>query len=123
MTYDRKFQRMEFREAVNCQLPLKTLGQEGFPSISGGCLSCDLSGGGIQLRTECFIPLRAEVTLDFYLGNESPVALEGRVVWAQKVPHAENYRIGVEFVESQQNMRAKETVGRFIESLRLSSSG
>lgn len=96
----RKYPRVPFREGVhfhiqNLDQPL----EEPF-RMSGGCLAYDLSEGGIRCWVDEFIPLNTEITVDFYLDPTLPVAVTGRVVWVQKVPHSESYQIGLEFKDT-----------------------
>ena len=88
----RQFQRIRFAEPVEYRLT------EGIPA--SGCLSYNISEGGIRLKTDQFLPLNADMILNFRLSTDEPVSVNGKVVWVQKVPHAENYHVGVQFDHS-----------------------
>ncbi len=67
----------------------------------GGCVACDLSEEGIKISCEDFIPVNSELILQMKLERIPQVMdLTGQVVWAQRVPHAERYHIGIKFVGS-----------------------
>ena len=54
------------------------------PKQFGGCLSCDLSQGGIRVQLSDFIPLNSEMTLQIQLSDESVVDYPCRVAWVEK---------------------------------------
>jgi Tfp pilus assembly protein PilZ len=79
------------------------------PSMYGGCLSCDLSEGGIRVRFNDFIPLGTELALQIKLADDNFVDCSGRVVWVQKNRFGDSYQAGLEFAgrETIPNTRKK----------------
>jgi len=64
----------------------------------------DISSAGMKITSDLFIPEDNRVTLKFYL--DSPLAVEGRVVWARECGKG-NYHIGLEFTgDSEENKKA-----------------
>lgn len=108
----RKSPRVDFREPVRYAVKDSERG----PGRGGDCLSCDLSAGGIRIRADEFIPLQADLTLDFNLQPDAPLAMEGRVAWVQKVPHAETYQIGVQFRNAVSDSCWQRSLREFIQS-------
>jgi hypothetical protein len=104
---NRKFLRREFREAVGYRYP-ETL-------VLNGSVGCDLSEGGIRFRTEEFLPQDAQVVVNIQLKADREATLEARIIWVQKVPHAETYHIGCEFLESRDNVFPRFIVKNFLE--------
>jgi len=88
----RQFPRIDFAEPVEYRL------NEGIPA--SGSLGYNISEGGVRLRTDQFIPLNADMVLNFRLNSDAPLSVPGKVVWVQKVPHAESYQVGVQFDDS-----------------------
>lgn len=97
MENKRRDARMIFREPIRYHL--KNSDQDTNPDtcFTGAGLSCDLSQSGIRIRSTDFLPLSADIFMDFFLKQERPVQAQGRVVWVQKQPHSEYYQIGVRF--------------------------
>jgi len=104
----RQFKRAVFREAVQYQA------REA--SDYGGCLAHDVSEGGIRINSNDFIPLDTEVSLSIRLHSDHVAELAARVVWIQKLPYAERYQVGLEFVHGSSNMESKEDIRNYIQS-------
>ena len=86
----RKYHRVEYREPVRYHMREQ--------SKFGGCLSNDISEGGIKLNFDDFVSIRSEVNIQVRLENTPQVVdLIGKVVWVQQVPFSERYRVGLEF--------------------------
>lgn len=112
---NRKYRRIAFREPVQYQFaPQTDLGDSPI-SRFGGFLSCDLSAGGARFRANDFIPLDAELSLDIPIyGGDEVLSLDGKVVWIQKLPHAEHYFFGLCFIETPQNSQDRKALREFI---------
>ena len=117
----RRYSRVIYREAVHYQiLP----GVHADPAAGrpikpfGGCLSWDLSEGGIRFRSDEFIPLNMELALQFSLGPKTPLGVEAKVVWVQKCPHSEYFFLGLEFKETARNQQAKQDLQQYVFRLR-----
>ncbi len=107
MQEQRRFKRADFRQ------PYQLDSERG--QLIGACVACDLSAGGVRLRGEQFVPLHSRIRVKFAVEDGQPLILEGRVVWVQRVPHSEEYQIGVEFDESDTNMYPRSRIYRYIE--------
>ena len=87
----RRFPRRFFSDAV----ALKTRPDSPYQ----GCLGCDLSPGGLRFLHHDFLSLGQEVFLQIHVGPESLWDVRGKVIWSSQQPHAENYMVGVEFLQ------------------------
>ncbi len=89
----RRFRRVRFSEPVHYQLKET--------SRFGGCLSLDISEGGMKINFDDFIPLNTEIALQLKLtGIPRIIDLLGKVVWLQQVPFSERYHVGLRFEQS-----------------------
>ena len=77
-------------------------------------MAFDLSEGGLRFRAEDFIGLNTEVFCDIPLEGEQTVRMTGRIMWVQKVPHAENYHVGLEFVDNSSTLESKIPLGKYL---------
>lgn len=85
----RNFKRIRFDRPVRFQFK--------DPSCFGGCLSQDISAGGVRVNFNDFVPLWTELTLRIQLAGERIVECKGCVVWVAKLPFMDRYQIGLEF--------------------------
>ncbi|MBI5150508.1 MAG: PilZ domain-containing protein [Candidatus Omnitrophica bacterium] len=102
----RKYRRIDFREPVQ-------FGSAN-PVRSGGCLSCDLSEGGLRINVNEFVPPGTGLTLQIPLPAQKIVEYTGRVAWVSKLPFAERYQLGLEFSKDEIFCLARNEVGQFI---------
>ena len=103
----RRFRRVAFKGPV--QFRTKSQGEPA------ACVAYDLSERGIRLNSSDFIPAREEMVLTLQMDFGVQIDLPGRVIWVQRVPHAENYHIGLEFVQPADNQVLHE-LQEYIES-------
>ncbi len=75
MEQRRKFERVTFREPVQYNLTHE--------KQFGGCLSFDLSVGGLQFRSFDFFPVHKEMTFSFSVQENRQLSVSGRVAWIQ----------------------------------------
>jgi len=115
MDNKRKFQRVSFRDPVGCQIPGSIPFGETVSEDFGGCLCFDISKGGMRLRSNEFVPLSTEMVFRVPLGPEDVVEVAGEVVWTQKYPHAEQYQLGVRFLDEDRNFQGKRILDQMIE--------
>ena len=83
---------------VSCSQPVHFQFKD--PAQFGGCLSRDLSEGGIQITSNDFVPLGSELVLQIQLATEKAVECVGRVVWVRGLPLMDRYQAGLEFLQS-----------------------
>jgi c-di-GMP-binding flagellar brake protein YcgR len=90
---------------VNTHLPVRYQ-LKGHPTKFGHTLSRDISEGGIRLLLNEFLPPKTEVLLEMIVLGKivDPLA---RVVWSQRIPHSDDYQIGLEFSEIDEIEREK----------------
>ena len=105
----RKFRRVDFREPINYQF---SAGKD-----FGGCLSCDLSKGGIRVSFNGFIPLGTEVTINIKL-PQAPgfINIRGKVAWVRQLPFSDRYQVGLKFEESNVSLKAKENIAGYVKT-------
>ena len=84
------------------------------PKLFGGCLSCDLSQGGIRVQFNDFVPLNTEMTLQIQLSDESVVECPCRVAWVEKSRFGDRYQAGLEFVEGGSMQDSQRKIHRFL---------
>ncbi|HQO57532.1 MAG TPA: PilZ domain-containing protein [Candidatus Omnitrophota bacterium] len=110
----RRYKRIAFREAVEFHV-LPGTSAQGTPLPSfGGSLSWDLSEGGLRFRAYSFIPLNTDLSVEFSVEHDRTVKLVGRVVWIQKLPHSEQYNLGLEFAKTPQNIHGQKVLHRYL---------
>ncbi|MCK5214962.1 MAG: PilZ domain-containing protein [Candidatus Omnitrophica bacterium] len=113
----RLYKRADFKDPVQFELiPGQDLGGEA-PRQFGGLLGGDLSEGGIRFRTEDFIPLNTRLHLNFKVDSDQAVDMTAKVVWVQKAPHAENFQVGMEFVDSSSNFQPKRALKQYLANI------
>ena len=79
----------------------------------GNTLICDISGGGIRVMLENFVPLNTDFVVEFTITDLFQIITAvGRVVWTKKMPHCERYQLGLEFKEIL--TRNQDTINQFI---------
>ena len=100
----RSFFRVDTHLAVRLQLKGTT--KYGYTS------SRDISEGGMRLLSNEFLRPKTKVFLEMVVLGRfvDPLA---RVVWSQRIPHFDNYQIGVEFIEIDET--EKEGIKEYIE--------
>ena len=104
----RQYLRLSFNESVAYQTTGET-------PLSGG-LSSDISQGGVRIRIQEFIPLRAVVHLKIHFTNPMrTVPVKGQVVWVRELPHSQVYDVGVRFLEEEYR---DPVIGEYIHSRR-----
>ena len=84
------------------------------PRQFGGCLSCDLSEGGIRVRLNDFVPLDTEMTLQIHLSDEGMVECPCRVAWVEKSRFGDYYQAGLEFVEDSSKLDSQRKIHQFL---------
>jgi c-di-GMP-binding flagellar brake protein YcgR len=104
----RRFHRLRHAQPVRFQFK--------DPSRFGGCLSCDLSEGGIRVHLNDFVPLYTELTVQIRLADESIVDCTGRVVWIEKDRFGDYYRAGLEFAGGGSIVLSQRKIHRFLSS-------
>ena len=109
----RLFKRINFREPVQFR--------SVNPACSGGCLSCDLSEGGLRVNVNEFVPPGTGLTLQIPLApSRAGLAAQkfvehaGRVAWVSKLPFMERYQLGLEFSEDEMFCVARNKIGLFV---------
>ena len=63
-------------------------------------LSRDISMGGMRVLSDDFLPLGTSLVLEVTMGDTPRIVnAVAEVVWAQRMPHAERYQLGLRFSE------------------------
>ncbi len=103
----RKCTRIRFGEPIDFHV------KDG--SRYGSGLTRDLSEGGLKLTFNDFVALNTEFNLQFRLGNNEFVECLGRVVWIEKLPFAEQYQAGLEFIGEETKFNSQTRIHQFIQ--------
>ena len=80
-----------------------------------GTLSGDLSGGGVRVNLNNFIPLNAEMALQVKLADQRIIECTGRVVWIRKNRFNDNYQAGLEFVGDRSVMNIQKIINGYLQ--------
>ena len=107
MTEYRSSRRVPFREALGIE--------EGRYEEFKGAVACDLSEGGVRIRSEKFMSLGTPLRARFQLEDKQVVTLTGKVAWVQKEPYGEYYQIGVEFQQEEDALFKRRNIHDYIE--------
>ena len=102
----RQFRRMIHSEPVQYQF--------NDPSRFGGCVSKDLSGGGVRILLNDFIPLNTELSLKIRLAGDSIIECIGRVVWVEKSRFEETYQTGLDFSQDESSSSNQKKIYGFL---------
>ncbi len=98
----RRFNRLQ------CHLPLQFRDIEKNRPEMLGSLTRDISGGGIRFVSNNFLPVQTSVGLQLALDSDlRTLPATARVVWIQKLPYNENFMIGLEFLNIENENRVK----------------
>ena len=103
----RAFERFANREPVQIQFVDS--------EYTSGCLSHDISQGGVKFVHNDFIPLKQEVSMEVTLGNQEVVHCTGHVAWVQKMPHSHRYQVGIQFADDSLIFDARSRINSFFE--------
>lgn len=104
----RHSQRIRFDQPAQFQLKVTSTWE--------GCVSRDISGGGLQVYCNGFVPLRTALVLRIQLAAEEIVECMARVVWASKLPWMDRYRLGLEFEPGDSFVKIRDKIFRVIQS-------
>lgn len=110
----RRFRRVNFKKPLEFQTVEQRDGQPCL--VKAATVSCDISEDGLRLYTYDFVPLGQELVLHFYLSEDIPLKVSGKVVWVQKIPHGEMYQVGIKFVENKETAAVKQALQNYIYS-------
>jgi len=102
----RQFHRMAHSEPVQYQFK--------DPSRFGGCVSKDLSGGGVRILLNDFVPLNTELSLKIQLDDKGVVECIGRVVWVEKSRFGETYQAGLDFSQDELSSNNQKKIYGFL---------
>ena len=102
----RKSPRISFRESVS-------FWQMKEPRNFGGCLSLDLSEGGLGLSSVKSKPPMEVMRIEFQLpGEDAPVRAAMQLAWTR--PDGATFRIGLRFTALEENDRAR--IRRYVDA-------
>ena len=104
----RQFERVRYAEPVGIHFVR--------PDKFGGCLSADLSEGGLRLKVTDYIAPGTELAVKIELDSFKVIELTGTVAWAEKDRFNERYQIGLKFEEQDSRALVREKIHRFIET-------
>ena len=76
-------------------------------------LSKDVSVGGLRCVTHEFLPASRELLVELSLRRAAPaLKTRARVAWVQQIPHADQYCVGLEFLQLPQT--AQEDIASYV---------
>ena len=102
----RQFRRMTHSEPVQYQLK--------DPGQFGGCVSKDLSGGGVRILLNDFVPLNEELYLKIRLAGDSIIECMGRVAWVEKSRFEDTYQVGLDFSQDESRLSNQKKIYGFL---------
>ena len=84
-------------------------------------LSKDISAGGVQCLSHEFLPASRELLIEVSIFRATPpMKARARVAWIQQVPHADQYCVGLEFLQTPKAFQ--DELQTYIESAATTSS-
>ena len=107
----RRCSRVSYREAV--QYHLGEIGQ------GGGSVARDLSETGLRLQLDSFVPVNARINLEIPLGEAKGarvMTIQGRVAWVGRIRYSDRYQVGLEFNQSDLEIKLKEEFFQYLTS-------
>ena len=84
------------------------------PSQAGGCLSYDLSEGGVRVRLNDFVPPNTELALQIQLDNARIVECIGSIAWVEKSRFGDYYQAGLKFVGGDSLLESQRKINGFL---------
>ena len=95
----RIFQRVNFKE------PISYLFTDP-DDDAGGCLGADISEGGLCVNFNRFVRPNTDMVFKFRLSGIPAVLMaKGHVAWAHRIPYSDRYQVGVEFEDTNTEVR------------------
>ena len=86
------------------------------PKQFGGCLSCDISEGGMRVRFGDFVSLGTEISVNVKLASVRMIECLGKVVWVKKFPFMDRYEVGLEFCDFGSIYDSKNEIYRYVQT-------
>lgn len=105
-TEQRAYRRVEHSEPVRYEFK--------DPDHFGGCVSYDISEGGIKLRLHEFVALGTELVLNIHLTPDRMVECMGKVVWVRQLPYVDQYQVGIEFEDIDSIIDSRSRIHQYI---------
>ncbi len=63
-------------------------------------VTCDISEGGVSFTVDGPVPIGTHLYFQVQLRKRpQPICATAKVVWANKEPYSQQYRVGLEFIE------------------------
>ena len=104
----RKFGRYDHKEPVEIQLKDKL--------VPAGSLSGDLSGGGVRVYINDFLPLNAEAILRIKLADGRVIECGAHVVWVRKNRFNDNCQAGLEFTGDRSVVNVQRVISGYLQA-------
>lgn len=104
----RKFDRYNHKEPV--EILFKGRG------VPAGSLSGDLSGGGVRVFINDFMPLNEEVALQVKLADGRVIECGARVVWIRKNRFNDSYQAGLEFTGDRSVVNVQRMISGYLQT-------
>ncbi len=104
----RRFSRLSYKEAVQYNL--------GETGECGGSVAYDISETGLRLQLDYFVPINAWITLAIPLRSTKGtkvMTIHGRVAWVQRIRYSDRYQVGLEFSQSDLEVKLKEEFSQY----------
>lgn len=105
----RRFSRISYKEAV--QYNLRETRE------CGGSVAYDISETGLRLQLNQFVPINTRITLDVPLGHTKDarvMTIHSRVAWVQRIRYSDRYQVGLEFSQSDLEIKLKEEFSQYL---------
>jgi len=88
----------------DCRVPLMDERKENLASS----YTTDISRTGVGFVSTRFLPINSKLVVELSLAREgSPVLVQGRVKWVEKIPHSPNFRIGMNFSDISTDVQSR----------------
>ena len=115
----RRFSRVQYRGPISFSYKIfDEYDQRGWSKdFSGGCLSVDLSEGGLRFHSFEFIALGTVISFSVPFSEEKIIQVSGKVVWVQQRAYTEEFNVGLEFNERELTPHLRQEIGKRISHL------
>lgn len=85
---------------LNSRIPVQYKKIAEYKDALQGTITRDIGEGGVRLVAHEFIPLFTKLKIEIFLSPLSnSISTISKVAWMRKIPYADQYDVGLEFIE------------------------
>ena len=100
-------ERRKYKRVHTDEVKIYRIGNEEEQSI-GTIASVDISISGLQIILDNKLPIDTQLNILLaILPNKSPIAVSGKVIWADDAEESGQFKIGVEFIDFSDEVKKR----------------